>query len=42
MTAHGLWLEAYCAAHREELERDPELARWLREEYRPLAGSWHY
>lgn len=42
MQAHGSWLEAYSTLHRDELEGDPELARWLKEDYRPLAGGWHY
>jgi hypothetical protein len=36
------WLEAYKTLHAAEITRDPELARWLEEEYTPLAGGWHY
>ena len=25
-----------------EIGRDEEFARWLEEEYVPLAGTWHY
>ncbi len=36
------WLATYKAVHRADLDADSEFARWLEEEYVPLAGSWHY
>jgi hypothetical protein len=36
------WLETYQTSHREVLRRDPEFARWLDEEYVPVAGAWMY
>jgi hypothetical protein len=36
------WLDAYEASHRELLCSDPEFARWLEEEYVPVAGGWMY
>jgi hypothetical protein len=35
-------LVAYKEEHRDELSRDPEFARWLEEDYAPIAGGWHY
>jgi len=35
-------LAAYKEEHRDELSRDPEFARWLEEDYTPIAGGWHY
>ena len=32
----------YREEHRAELSRDPEFARWLEEDYAPIAGGWHY
>jgi hypothetical protein len=36
------WLETYEASQRELLYSDPEFARWLDEEYVPVAGAWMY
>jgi hypothetical protein len=36
------WLENYKQGHAALLHKDPEFARWLDEEYRPLAGRWQY
>jgi hypothetical protein len=36
------WIARYKEAHREEIAADAEFARWLEEEYVPLAGGWHY
>ncbi|SRR6266508_1009445 len=36
------WLDHYQEAHRDEVAGDEEFARWLEEEYVPLAGGWHY
>jgi hypothetical protein len=36
------WLTHYKEAHRDEIAGDAEFARWLEEEYVPLAGAWHY
>jgi len=38
----GSWLERYKEAHSDLLKEDPSFARWLDEEYVPLAGGWHY
>lgn len=35
-------LEAYKEDNADVLERDPEFARWLEEDYAPIAGGWHY
>lgn len=40
--ALGYWLEAYKEQYHDQLERDPEFARWLEEQYIPIAGSWWY
>ena len=32
----------YREEHRDELSSDPEFARWLEEDYAPIAGGWHY
>lgn len=26
----------------EQMRRDPEFAKWLVEEYKPIAGGWQY
>ncbi len=36
------WLVRYREAHRDELAGDEEFARWLEEDYAPIAGGWHY
>ena len=36
------WLSDYKAAHGALLVSDPEFAKWLEEDYRPLAGGWLY
>lgn len=36
------WLEGYQDAHHDLLSNDPEFARWLAEEYVPIAGGWQY
>jgi hypothetical protein len=38
----GGWLASYLEAHRDAVAGDEEFARWLEEEYVPLAGGWHY
>lgn len=35
-------LAAYKREHRALLQEDGEFARWLEEEYVPLAGGWQY
>lgn len=35
-------LARYKQAHRDELAADEEFARWLEEDYAPIAGGWHY
>lgn len=41
-TALRYWLGAYKEEYRDQLERDPEFARWLEEQYIPIAGGWYY
>lgn len=36
------WLSIYKAEHSELLERDPEFARWLEDDYIPVAGGWEF
>ena len=36
------WLSTYKHEHRELLQNDSEFARWLEDEYVPLAGGWQY
>jgi hypothetical protein len=36
------WLGSYRATQRDLLHSDPEFARWLDEEYVPVAGAWMY
>jgi hypothetical protein len=36
------WLVRYKEAHHDELANDEEFARWLEEDYAPIAGGWHY
>jgi len=36
------WLQEYKNNHRELLHQDREFARWLQEEYVPIAGGWAY
>ena len=36
------WLTTYKIDHREILQEDPEFARWLDEDYVPIAGGWAY
>lgn len=38
----GGWLAYYLEANRDAVAGDEEFARWLEEEYVPLAGGWHY
>jgi hypothetical protein len=38
----GDWLARYKEAHRDELAGDEDFARWLKEDYAPIAGGWHY
>jgi hypothetical protein len=38
----GLWLQDYKESHRDLLASDPDFARWLDEEYLPIAGGWMY
>jgi len=38
----GAWLERYKVSRRELLAADPDFARWLAEEYLPIAGGWMY
>jgi hypothetical protein len=38
----GGWLAHYMEASRDKVAGDEEFARWLEEEYVPLAGGWHY
>jgi len=40
--ALGGWLTRYREAHRDELANDEVFARWLEEDYAPIAGGWHY
>jgi len=35
-------LREYKASHRQLLEENAEFARWLRDEYMPIAGGWMY
>ena len=35
-------LSEYEAKRKGLLEENPEFARWLREEYVPIAGGWMY
>jgi hypothetical protein len=36
------WLATYKRDNAALLERDPEFARWLQDEYVPIAGGWQY
>lgn len=36
------WLVAYKQDHKTLLQNDREFARYLEEEYIPLAGGWQY
>lgn len=36
------WLVEYKEANRELIANDPEFARWLEEDYVPIAGGWQY
>ena len=36
------WLAEYKQANCELLQNNREFARWLEEEYVPLAGGWQY
>lgn len=36
------WLDRYKREHEELLQNNSEFARWLEEEYVPLAGGWQY
>lgn len=36
------WLAAYRAANAELLKSEPEFARWLADDYVPIAGGWQY
>jgi hypothetical protein len=40
--ALGEWLAHYLDANRGMIADDRDFARWLEEEYVPLAGGWHY
>jgi hypothetical protein len=41
-TTVDCWLTHYKATYHHLLNSDPEFARWLNEEYVPIAGSWQY
>ncbi len=36
------WLASYKETCRDLLISNPEFARWLEEEYVPIAGGWQY
>ena len=36
------WLDSYKHEHEDLLRDNSEFARWLEEEYVPLAGGWQY
>jgi len=36
------WLAAYRAANADLLKIEPDFARWLADEYVPIAGGWQY
>ena len=36
------WLRTYKKTHQDLLSADPNFARWLDEEYVPIAGGWQY
>ena len=36
------WLETYKEQYCETLASNPDFARWLDEEYVPIAGGWQY
>lgn len=36
------WLDSYKDTNHELLSRDPEFARWLEQDYVPIAGGWQY
>ena len=36
------WFDSYRADNAELVASDPEFARWLEEEYAPIAGGWQY
>ena len=36
------WLFIYKATHREFLQNNQEFAKWLDNEYVPIAGGWQY
>jgi hypothetical protein len=35
-------LGSYKRVHRAELDDDPAFAEWLKNDYVPVAGGWHY
>lgn len=43
-TALGLgpWLDRYKASQHDLVEANPDFARWLEEDYLPIAGGWMY
>ncbi len=36
------WLKSYKDECRDLLADNPEFARWLEEDYKPIAGGWQY
>lgn len=36
------WIASYKDAHRALLADNPEFARWLDDNYVPIAGGWQY
>ena len=36
------WFDSYRVANAELMASDPEFARWLEEDYVPIAGGWQY
>jgi hypothetical protein len=36
------WLAAYKMDNQDKMERIPEFAAWLENEYTPIAGRWMY
>jgi hypothetical protein len=36
------WLTDYKVAYHDLLVNEPEFARWLEEDYVPIAGGWQY
>ena len=38
----GEWLDSYRDTEQELVRGDPDFARWLEEEFVPVAGGWMY